>query len=57
MALDVVNPLSAIFDCLHSIYNSLNKKEHTLALFYDLSRAFDTVDHQLLLDKLYGLGV
>lgn len=48
---------TAIFECLHSIYDSLNKKEHIVALFYDLSRAFDTVDHQLLLDKLYGIGI
>lgn len=48
---------TAIFDCLHTIYDSLNKKEHTVALFYDFSRAFDTVDHQLLLNKLYGIGV
>lgn len=48
---------TAIFDCLDLIYEALNSKTHIIALFYDLSRAFDMVDHQLLLNKLHGIGV
>lgn len=48
---------TAISDCLEFIYDALNNKTHIIGLFYDLTRAFDTVDHQLLLSKLYGMGV
>lgn len=48
---------TAIYDCLEYIYKSLNNREHTVGLFYDLSRAFDSIDHKLLLEKLYSVGV
>lgn len=48
---------TAILDCIDFIYNALNNKSHVLGLFYDLSRAFDTIDHNLLLMKLEGIGV
>ena len=35
---------------------SLDKKESCIALFIDLSKAFDTVDHTLLLHRLKSVG-
>lgn len=35
----------------------LNNKQFQVALFFDLSRAFDTVNHNLLLEKLYRIGI
>lgn len=39
------------------IYESLNNKTCPITLFFDLSRAFDTINHKLLLEKLSRIGV
>jgi hypothetical protein len=39
------------------ISSALDKKEHAIALFCDLRKAFDTVDHAILLKKLKKLGI
>ena len=36
---------------------SLDKKEHSIAIFCDLRKAFDTVDPGILLNKLKKMGV
>lgn len=48
---------SAMFECLRFVYDSLNGRDHALGLFYDLSRAFDIINHQLLFTKLESVGV
>ena len=42
---------------LNKITDSLNKKNHTIAIFCDLKKAFDTCDHTILLLKLKKYGV
>ena len=39
------------------IYNNLNKSKPTIATFIDLAKAFDTVDHAILLQKIHGYGI
>ena len=47
----------AITKLLDKVVNSLSEKKHIVALFMDLSKAFDTIDHDILLHKLYNYGI
>ncbi len=41
----------------NKITEALEKKKHSIAIFCDLRKAFDTVDHNILIKKLESLGV
>ena len=47
----------ALLNAQNTILNSLNKNEVALLLLIDFSKAFDMVDHDILLNKLYHYGV
>lgn len=46
----------AIFQLLEEIINILNNKESAVCVLMDLTKAFDCIDHQLLLEKLHCMG-
>ena len=48
---------TAIMELVSSIIKGKDDGFYTLALFIDLSKAFDTVDHKILLDKLDNHGI
>ena len=43
---------TALLDCTNSWYMNIDKKLFNLVVLIDLKKAFDTVDHQILLKKL-----
>jgi len=42
---------------MNHVSEALNKKQHTIAIFCDLRKAFDTCDHDILCQKLHRCGV
>ena len=42
---------------VNHIENAINNSKRVLVIFIDLSKAFDTIDHKILLDKLYHYGI
>ena len=47
----------AIVQLVDQIQDMLNKNIHTLGIFTDMSKSFDTVYHKILLKKLSRYGI
>ena len=48
---------SALIEVIDSIYRSLDSGKIVCGVFLDLQKAFDTVQHNILLHKLFNYGV
>ena len=50
-------PSLALVDLCDNISNAFDSNEHAIEVFLDLSKAFDTIDHEILFNKLEHYGV
>jgi hypothetical protein len=48
---------TSIVSILNDVYGAMDRKEISIAVLLDMSAAFDTVDHTLLINKLERLGI
>lgn len=49
--------IDAIIQFTNQIKEGFKKKETSIGLFCDLSKAFDTIDHNILINKLHYYGI
>ena len=47
----------ALLDLVDKLTTSIDNNEITIGIFVDLAKAFDTVNHNILLSKLYHYGI
>ena len=47
----------ALITIIDKITESLERGDYALGMFLDFSKAFDTVDHSILLNKLHNYGI
>ena len=47
----------ALLKFLDKVAHSIDNKLHTIGIFLDFSKAFDTINHKILLQKLFHYGI
>ena len=52
-----MSTVHAALELIESISNSIDSKHHCAGVFIDLKKAFDTVNHKLLVERLSFYGV
>uniref|UniRef100_A0A672G3Z8 Reverse transcriptase domain-containing protein n=1 Tax=Salarias fasciatus TaxID=181472 RepID=A0A672G3Z8_SALFA len=48
---------TALMELTEEITNAMDNKQFLVSIFVDLQKAFDTLDHEILLQKLYKYGI
>ena len=49
--------ICALTKFIEFLYESINNKKTSISVFIDLKKAYDTIDHKILLDKAFKMGI
>jgi len=49
--------IDAIHDFTNKIYSTIDQTKYGVGIFLDFTKAFDTISHEILLNKLYQYGI
>lgn len=49
--------MTAITEFICEVHEAMDKKNNAVGIFYDYSKAFDTINHRILLEKLEAMGI
>ena len=47
----------ALLEVMDECYENIDKNLNVVGIYFDLQKAFDTVNHEILLNKLYNYGI
>jgi len=47
----------ALIDVIDNLYENLDNQNKVIGIYLDLQKAFDTVNHDILLNKLHNYGI
>ncbi len=47
----------ALMELIEDITSSIDNKKYAVGVFIDLKKAFDTIDHRVLINKLENYGI
>ena len=48
---------TALLDFINNVQSAIDNKMNPVGIFLDLSKAYDVLDHKILLDKLNAYGI
>ena len=49
--------MQALLNYMHFMYDSIDSGNFVISVFLDFKKAFDTVDHKILLEKFHFYGI